>query len=140
MEQNRIFQIISGIYQAVILIQPFKPRTNISKTFLFPWLHHGESIFDFEKSTFFMVMQFFTLWEGKVWLFLGPQMEFKSILRAVEYSEGSQNFIFEKYNISAFKRRLGHPYIFMRKLFEHISIWKRQKIHPGDPFARRVSK
>ena len=30
--------------------------------FRFPWLHHGGSISNFEKSTFFMVMQFFTLW------------------------------------------------------------------------------
>ena len=29
--------------------------------FLFPWLHYGESIIDFEKSTFFTVRLFFTL-------------------------------------------------------------------------------
>ena len=34
-------------------IKPFWPRTNLSKMFLFPRLHYGESIIDFKKSTFF---------------------------------------------------------------------------------------
>ena len=69
-----------------------------------------------------MVVQFFTLWTGHFWSFLGPQMKFKSILGPVEYSEGSKNFIFEKYKISAFKRRVGRPYIFINKEKEHIWI------------------
>ena len=71
--------------------------------FLFPWLHHGERIFNFEKPTFFhggaIVHPV-----GKS--FLGPKMKFKSILEPVEYSEGSKNLIFEKGTISAFKRRV----------------------------------
>ena len=36
-----------------VIVKPFQPRTNLSKMFLFPWLDYGESITDFEKSTFF---------------------------------------------------------------------------------------
>ena len=62
-----------------------------------------------------MVVQFFTLWTGHFWSFLGPQMKFKSILGPVEYSEGSKNFIFEKYKISAFKRRVWNFHKTSRK-------------------------
>ena len=74
--------------------------------FLFPWLHHGESISNFEKSTFFHGDAIFQLLSRSSLVILGPQMKFKSIMGPVEYSEGSKNFIIEKYKIPAFKRRV----------------------------------
>ena len=65
---------------------------------------------------FFNVMQFFTLWVGKVWSFLRSQMKFRSILGKVEYSEGSNNFIVEKYKISAFKRRVWNFHTTSKKI------------------------
>ena len=74
-----------------------------------------------------MVVQFFTLWTGHFWSFLSPQMKFKSILEPVEYSEGSKNFIFDKYKISAFKRRVWNFHTTSRKKNTRLFRKKRQK-------------
>ena len=68
-----------------------------------------------------------------------PTIDFEVNRRGVEYSTGPQHSIFKKYIISAFKRRVGRPHIFKRKKKGAVSILKRQKKHPEEPFARRVS-
>ena len=44
-------QILSKTAQ--VIVKPFKPRTNITKMFLFPQLYYGQRISDFEKIDIF---------------------------------------------------------------------------------------
>ena len=74
--------------------------------FLFPWLHWGIDISDFEKIDFLAhepYLAFLASWKG---VFLGPQVEFRPHSGGVEYSTCLKIFIFWKYNVSAFKWRV----------------------------------
>ena len=71
--------------------------------FLFPWLDWGIDISDFEKIDFLGQWAIFGDFGVPFWSIFGPQVNFVDNLRPVEYSDGSENFISEKYDISAFK-------------------------------------
>ena len=107
--------------------------------FLFPWLDWGIDISDFEKIDFLAhepYLAFLAPWKGA---FLGPQVEFRPHSGGVEYSTCPKIFIFEKYNISAFKWRVERFSTTLKEKKAACLRKKRRKKHPEKLFDWRVS-
>ena len=122
------------------VLKRFWSRTNIVLMFLFPWLDWGIDISDFEKIDFLAhepYLAFLAPWKGA---FLGPQVEFRPQFGGVEYSTCPKIFIFEKYNISAFKWRVERFSTTLKEKKAACLRKKGEKKHPEAPFDWRVSK
>ena len=121
------------------LSHPFPDIFEPTYYILFPWLDWGIDISDFEKIDFLAhepYLAFLAPWKGA---FLGPQVEFRPQFGGVEYSTCPKIFIFEKYNISAFKWRVERFSTTLKEKKAACLRKKGEKKHPEAPFDWRVS-
>ena len=95
--------------------------------FLFPWLDWGIDISNFEKIDFLSHWAIFGDFGMWLWSIFSPQVKVVANLRPIEYSDGPENFVFKKPNISAFERRVWNLYTTPRYEEPGISLKKVKK-------------